>query len=110
MKKVAFIGHRDIIGIEDEIYTEIKKLKQQGITEFYSGGMGNFDKMCEYAVKKAGCKITFIPYNKNIVKTSDFEWYDEIICPNNNSFYSRYDIPNRNKWLVENCDVFLCYV
>ncbi|MFR8404265.1 MAG: hypothetical protein ACLVC7_05280, partial [Monoglobus pectinilyticus] len=60
---VAIIGHRDIFGIENKIYTEIEKLIKMGITDFYSGGMGNFDKMCEVAVKDLGGKIIFVPYN-----------------------------------------------
>lgn len=47
--KCTFIGHRDVIGIEKEIYRKVKNLICNGITDFYSGGMGNFDKMCESA-------------------------------------------------------------
>lgn len=110
MKKASFIGHRDIIGIESEIYSEILKMKAAGIEEFYSGGMGNFDKMCECAVRKAGGKLIYVPYNKSRIKPADFEWYDEIICPIEGDRYSKYDIPERNNWLVRNCDVFLCYI
>lgn len=108
--RCSFIGHRDSIGIEDEIYDNIKKLMKIGITDFYSGGMGNFDKMCERTVKKLGGKIIFVPYNKNIIKDEDILWYNHIICPFGDKFYSKFDIPNRNKWIVEYCDIFLCYV
>lgn len=70
MKKCCFIGHRDSVGLENEIYTKITALAELGITEFYSGGMGNFDKMCESAVKKAGGKINLVAYNKIKLKVN----------------------------------------
>lgn len=110
MKKCGFIGHRNIFGIEERIYVEIKKILNMGTYEFYSGGMGNFDKMCEMAVKKLGGRIVFVPYNMNQIKEKDRLWYDHIVCPLGNKPYSKFDIPNRNNWLVRHCDLFLCYV
>lgn len=37
-------------------------------------------------------------------------WYDNVICPFGNKKYSKYDIPNRNKRMVDECDIYLCYV
>lgn len=110
MRKCAFIGHRDCPEIEKEICEEIRKLICFGVTEFFSGGMGRFDKMCEVAVKELGGKIIYVPYNIKQIKEKDKVWYDNIICPFGYKPYSKFDIPNRNKWLVQNCDVFLCYV
>ena len=108
--KCTFIGHRDVVEMENRIYAEIKKLINLGITEFISGGVGNFDKLCENAVKKLGGKIIFVPYNVKQIKEKDRLFYDEIICPLGNKEYSKFDIPNRNKWLVDNSDICLCYV
>lgn len=110
MKKCMFIGHRDSNGIEEKIYSVIKKLINNGITEFYSGGMGNFDKMCERIAKELGGRITFIPYNIKQIKQDDRLWYNDIICPFGEKSYSKFDIPNRNKWMVEACDICICYV
>lgn len=57
MKKCGFIGHRDCLGLDKEIHEEIKKIINLGVTEFFSGGMGNFDKMCEAEAKRLGGKI-----------------------------------------------------
>lgn len=108
--KCCFVGHRDAFGIEDLVYAAIRRLINNGITDFYSGGMGNFDKMCESAVRHAGGTLTFVPYNESQVKENDKLWYDNIVCPFGKKTYSIYDIPNRNKWVVDNCDVVLCYV
>ncbi|MBE7021915.1 MAG: hypothetical protein E7414_01685 [Ruminococcaceae bacterium] len=80
------------------------------ITAFYSGGMGNFDKMCEKAVKALGGHLTFVPYNVKQVKAKDTRWFDDILCPFGDKAYGKYDIPNRSRWLVNHCDVFLCHV
>ena len=108
--KCCFIGHRDGSGMEQIIKNYIEKLIKIGVTDFYSGGMGNFDKECEKQAKKAGGKIVFVPYNKSRIKFSDEFWYDEIICPSGDKEYSKFDIPNRNKWLVDSTDICLCYV
>lgn len=81
MKRCVFIGHRDYIAIENDVYLAIKKLIDKGVSEFYSGGMGNFDKLCEKAAKQLGGKIIFIPYNVRQIKENDRIWYNNIICP-----------------------------
>ena len=110
MLKCGFIGHRDSCNIEEKIFIEIEKLIENENIEFYSGGMGNFDKMCERIVKGLNKKLIFVPYNMKQIKIKDELWYDEIICPFGEKEYSKYDIPNRNKWIVDNCNILLCYV
>lgn len=106
--KCGFIGHSDSFGIELSIYSEIKKLIASGVTEFYSGGMGNFDKMCEKIAKELGGKVTLIAYSSKQIKKQAM--YDYVICSFGDKPYSKYDIPNRNKLLVDSCDILLCYV
>lgn len=108
--RCGFIGHRDSIGLEEKIYPILKKLIEHGVTEFYSGGMGEFDKTCERVVKELNGELIFIPYNKNQIKEKDKVWYNNIFCPFGEKAYARYDIPKRNEWLVQNCDIFLCHV
>lgn len=66
--RCAFIGHRDSFGIDIQIHTQIQQLINSGIIEFFSGGMGNFDKTCEKAVKNLGGILTFVPYNSLQIK------------------------------------------
>ena len=93
----SFIGHRDSVNVEERVYEEIKKLISEGVTEFYSGGMGNFDKICGKIVKKIRGKITFIPYNDKQVKIWDKLFYEDIISPLKNKIYEKSDIPKRNE-------------
>ena len=108
--RCCFIGHRDADGLEYKIRESIEKLIKMGVTEFYSGGMGQFDRACEFAVKRQKGKLVFIPYNIRQVKKEYKLWYDNIICPFGEKEYSAYDIPKRNKWMVDNCDICLCYI
>ena len=52
-KICCFCGHREILdaGIEKRIKPALTELIRDGFTEFYSGGMGEFDRMCERAVR-----------------------------------------------------------
>ncbi|MBO5059751.1 MAG: hypothetical protein J6C82_02390 [Clostridia bacterium] len=110
MKKCCFAGHRDAFGIEKDVYAVIKMLMEHGITEFYSGGMGNFDKLCEKAAKDLGGKVIYVPYNIDCLKMVNTARYDNVICPFGEKEYEKCDIPLRNNWLVDNTDMALCYV
>lgn len=53
----CFIGHRDAKGIENIIERNINLLLKSGITDFYSGGSGNFDTLCEKQLKTSAAKL-----------------------------------------------------
>ena len=108
--KCCFVGHRDCFGIEEKIDASIEKLMRNGVRRFYSGGMGNFDKMCEKSVKKLGGRLIFVPYNVKQIKEEHRAWHDEIVCPFGGKAYEKNDIPNRNKWMVDYSDIVISYV
>lgn len=109
MRKCTFIGHSDATDLEEKIEKAIKSIMVFDIEEFVSGGMGNFDKMCERVVKKLGYKLVYVPYNASQIKEEDKKFYDEII-PYNCGEYKNSDIPMRNKMLVDTCDFAISYV
>lgn len=46
-RTATFIGHSECYGIDEgQVRREISKLIENGVTDFISGGMGNFDWMC----------------------------------------------------------------
>lgn len=108
--KCTLIGHRDYNGSASDILEVINNLIKEGVTEFLSGGMGNFDKSCEKIVKLLGGTLIFVPYNSKQIKPNDKIWYNSIICPFGNKSYSKFDISKRNRYLVDNCDICLCWV
>ncbi|MBQ2664138.1 MAG: DUF1273 family protein [Clostridia bacterium] len=93
-------------------------IENQGITTFYSGGMGNFDMLCENVARelkrKYPIKLCLImPYMTKRLNT-DREYYnamyDEIIIPDLGDVHYKRAITERNKWMVNCSDVVLCYV
>lgn len=95
MKKCCFCGHRRRWNINLHIFPKLESYIEELITEkdvgiFYSGGMGEFDKMCERAVRELKYKYPhvrlhlIIPYMKQALN-KNFEYYngyyDEIYLP-----------------------------
>ncbi len=110
MQKCAFFGHSDCRGMEDKIRTAISTLINRGVTVYFSGGMGQFDKLCEEAVRALGGELVLVACNIKQLHEKDMLRYDDIICPPGKKSYSKHDVSDRNKWLVDHADVALCYV
>lgn len=120
-KICAFCGHRDVFepNVKERAEKEIISLIEMGFTTFYSGGMGDFDIICERIVrkfKKKNDKIKLyliLPYMKSEIN-KDREYYktlyDEIIVPDLGNPHHKRAITVRNRWIVENSDAVLAYV
>ena len=120
-KICSFCGHRDVFEpcVEERAKKEIEKLINRGFTVFYSGGMGDFDMICETVIrgfrrKNDKIKLCLIlPYMKSEIN-KDREYYealyDEIIIPDLGSVHHKRAITERNRWIAENSDMILAYV
>ncbi len=119
-KICSFCGHRDA---DSSLRTEIKEaiidiIENKNITTFYSGGMGAFDGMCESVVhelkKTYSLKLYLIaPYmTQKINRDGKYykELYDDIIIPDLGEVHYKCAITERNKWIVEQSDIILCYI
>ena len=116
MKTAVFIGHNNCFGLTNEqLENAIIDCIGKGVTEFLSGGQGGFDKMCAltvFSLKKRYPEIKnilVIPYlTFNVFKK---EIYDEIRFPEGfEKYYYKFAIPERNKYMVKESDVAICYV
>lgn len=123
MKEIvcSFCGHRDCdSGLREQIRAEIKDIiASDGVTVFYSGGMGEFDRLCESVVREIqrsnqNIKLYLIkPYftqKLNTEKEYYSSLYDEIIIPDFGNVHYKQAIIKRNKWIAERSDIILCYV
>ena len=121
----TFTGHREIFddNIEKQIKATIEDiLKKDSEFVFYSGDMGEFDKMCSSAVRIARQNhpelniklILVLPYMMHRINTNrDYyeNYFDGIIVPDElASVHYKAAIPQRNKWLVTHCDFLIAYV
>ena len=112
----TFIGHKECYGVNSEdVRTEIIKLIEAGVTDFMSGGMGNFDWMCArivYDLKKTYPQINnylVIPYLTFTILEE--KYFDSIVYPEGfEKYHFKAAIPARNKYLVDNSAYALCYV
>jgi uncharacterized phage-like protein YoqJ len=101
------------------IYGELESLIHDGVDEFYTGGMGDFDYMCESCVRGLkwyypNIKLYLVSPYLTTRMNGDPEYYrenyDHIIIPDLGDIYFKQAITKRNEWLAEECDVILCNV
>ena len=125
MLSCTFAGHREVLhaGIQEKLTGVLTELLEQDDEFcFYVGGMGEFDKMCEHAVRRL--KLQFaekqirlklvLPYmKKEICDRADFycTLFDEVIIPEcAETEHFKRAIRTRNRWMVEQCQVLIAYV
>ena len=121
-KTVCFAGHREVYqrGVDEKVKSLILKLAQQGATIFLTGGMGEFDRMCNGAVRAVKREFPsirlclIIPYlTQTINEQKDYllESYDELIFPDRiEGVHYKSAITLRNRWMTENSEIMLAYV
>ena len=115
-RTATFIGHSECYGIDEgQVRREISKLIENGVTDFISGGMGNFDWMCArivFDLKKKYPQIRnylVIPYLT--FRVNNDRLYDSIIYPEGfEKYHFKAAIPARNRFLVDNSSYAICYV
>lgn len=125
MKICTFAGHRTVYdsSIADKLTAAIQGLLQTDNEFcFYSGGMGQFDRLCEWAVRKAQREnphlkmelILVLPYLTNALNQNK-EYYessfDGILVPSELiGVHYKGAIQKRNRWMVNHSDYLLAYV
>lgn len=120
LKACCGFGHREIFGnITEKVVTAVKKAAKQGCKLFYTGAMGEFDKIFSSAVrilKKTYPEIKLVcvkPYLTNEINESgDYlnSLYDDIIIPTELAdIHYKTVITKRNQWIIDKCDVVIGY-
>ncbi len=113
-ERCTFFGHRDFGKLEysdyiEEIFEYLILNKE--VSEFLSGGMGNFDRICEGIVRKLKKKYSHIKlklvlaYSEEIsfrIVKRDIGLYDEIVIPNLGKSDSKENIYRRNFYMADN--------
>lgn len=127
--KITFCGHRDVIEY-NAVYKELLSTLEQffifseyngTLLEFYCGGYGTFDSMSSKAIselkekypKSNIKKLLITPYiTKSHQEKIDSmrKNYDEVVFPPLETVPLRFAIPERNKWMVRECDYVIAYV
>ena len=120
--RVAFFGHRRIDRlreIEEKLVPILNELiLTREYVEFYIGRNGEFDEFVASLIKRVqkqldrgnSVMILTLPYTvKDIEYYADY--YDEIVIPDAiGKAHPKAAITLRNRWMVETCDLVICYI
>ena len=125
MTVCTFAGHREVFlsSVKQEIDKALSDIVQtEDEYVFYSGGMGDFDIMCEVAVWRVIKKYPHLNIRLNLVLpymtnqiNRDKDYYesrfDDIIIPMDlMGVHYKAAIKKRNRWMVDQADKILAYV
>lgn len=112
----TFIGHRNCYGLDvDKLKIEIESLIKRGVTEFLSGGMGEFDRISARIVYDLKKKYPYIKNNLVIpylnFKVFNEDLFDELILPEAIELMPpKLTIFFRNHDMVDNSQYAICFV
>lgn len=125
MTVYTFAGHREVFlsSVKQDIDKALSEMVQaEDDYVFFSGGMGDFDIMCEAAVRRLKKKNSdlnirlnlVLPYMTNQINR-DKDYYesrfDNIIIPMDlMGVHYKAAIKKRNRWMVDQADKILAYV
>ena len=116
---IVFCGHSNYIQNTNDETNILHVLEvEAGNTpcEIFLGGYGRFDDFALLCAKKfkqrhSNAKLILItPYLKNAKMNLEKATFDSIIYPNLEHVPPRYAISHRNKWMIEQADIVVCYV
>lgn len=120
--KVVLFGHRDFCGhriLDERLCPLLKELvRTKPFVEIYIGRNGEFDMYAAAIVKQIQAEmgkannelICVLPYP---IKNIEYyrEYYDSIIIPACiEKSHPKGAFTQRNRWMVEESDLFVCYV
>ena len=120
--RICLFGHRNFDGyrvLDTRLFGLIKELiDENGFIEFYIGRNGEFDVYSASIIKKIQKEIgennteliCVLPYyNKDIEFYANY--YDDILIPEvAEKSHPKNAITKRNNWMIEICDIVICYV
>lgn len=116
-KACTFFGHRDSPEtIKPKIRTAVIDLiENHGVTMFYVGNQGNFDRMVRSVLKEVTTAYpgvgyaVVLAYMPSAKKRAD-DFSDTLLPDGIEKVPKRFAIPWRNKWMIEHADYVVTYV
>ena len=127
-KTCCFTGHRDLPHsesneIKNRLRNEIRRLAQRGVVYYGVGGALGFDTIAALTVLEMKAELTQLrlilvlphPGQSDMWNEYDRKVYDDILHRADKTVYmsKQYDdgcMSRRNRWLVDNSSVCICYV
>ena len=115
----CFFGHKDT---PSSVYVKLeeaieKVIVEDGVFSFFVGNQGQFDSMALSALRKLKLKYPHINYNVVLAYMpaekemwSPYEYSETMLPEGIESVHPRYAISWRNKWMVNESDMVICYI
>lgn len=128
MKRVAFIGHRNIFDktLKDRLKKEVQNLIDSGYTTFTMGTHGDFDKMSlevcrEFRKHNPDIQIEVVITSLHTIEhkieddtfgKAEYTPYEDVqtIMYEIEDVYFKKQITESNKQMIDNSDILVCYV
>ena len=117
-KSCFFIGHREAPeSVYPELAQTVEQLIGQGVTDFYVGHYGNFDRLAARAVIAAKQRhpevrltmlLPYHPAEREVVLPAGFD--GSLYPPGMEKVPRRFAIARANRWMVEHCTHLVAYV
>ena len=120
--RVCLFGHRSFDGhktLDTNLFEFLKNLiLEKEFVEIYVGRNGEFDiysasivKRVQKTVKSENNElICVLPYKTQNIEYYE-QYYDNVVIPECvENLYPKSAIEKRNKWMVDICDLVICYV
>ena len=116
-KACTFFGHRDCPEtIKPKIRTAVINLiENHGVTMFYVGNQGNFDRLVRSVLKEVTTAYpgvgyaVVLAYMPSAKKSAD-DFSDTLLPDGIEKVPKRFAISWRNKWMIEHADYVVTYV
>ena len=110
----TFFGHRDC---DEKIFKSLKKaiielIQNEGVTKFYVGNNGGFDRLVLRALGECKCIFSHIDYCVVLAYMPKNEAFDHsTIFPEELvKVPKRYAISHRNKYMIEKSDFVIAFI
>lgn len=119
--RIVLFGHRDFDEhrvLEERLYSLLKDfIRTKPYVEIYIGRNGGFDlyaatvvKRVQNAMGKANNEfICVLPYPEKDMTYYE-AYYDKVMIPDIGRTHPKGAITKRNRWMVEQANLFICYV
>ena len=120
--KIVLFGHRDFYAhraVDEQLYPLLKNLiRTKPFIEIYIGRNSEFDIYAASIAKRVqnsmgkenSALICVLPYQQKNMEHYE-KYYDTVMIPECiGKTHPKGDITKRNRWMVEQADLFICYV
>lgn len=125
MVTCCFAGHREVPSyLWEEVIAAVEKLiETSDCINFYSGCMGDFDKLCEQVVREVkkrhpekSIRLCWVLPSYHYVPNQSYKRYldslfdDIFVCEASDGAHYKAMIGKRNRWMVEQSEFMIAYV